>query len=383
MKPRVCFVVDSGTDVRLADGLAERASLRILARSLSSGREINQPSTRELDVEIGPSSHAAFALFVFRRLFARRREIDVVIVQGYGPAAASANLAGRLTGLAVLMLVCSPIEAYYRCRLITGLRPFRRSEYWAIRVFSKLNAWIGSGYVVLSPYLASVIRSHGGTRSIDVIPVYGVDGAIFRPSDEPKGSLRARLCLPDDAPIVFFSSRVAPEKDVVTVLRAVGVLSAAGQRVRLLHLSGGYQELIKLAREIGVEEHVIAGDAVAPFGTLADHYRASDVCVQSSREEGLGFSPLEAMACGVPVVATAVGGLNDTLYAGQTGWPVPVGDAAALAAAISEILNDPAEAARRTQAGAQRVELMYERKVVFDALERRLARTGPRPARPL
>ena len=380
MRPRVCFVVDSGTDVRLADGLAEGTTLRILARSLPSGREISQPSRHRLDVEVGPAGHASFALFVLRRLIALRGETDVVVVQGYGPTAAFANLAGRLTGLPVLMLVCSPIEEYYCCRKTSPQgRPFRRSEHLAIRLFSKVNAWIGRGYVVLSPYLASVVRGHGSRNSVDVIPVYGVDRTIFHPSTESKATLKTRLGLPDDLPIVFFSSRVAPEKDAPTVLRALATLAAAGRPVRLLHLSGGYRELMDLARELGVESHVIAGEAVAPFAELADRYRASDVCVQSSREEGLGFSALEALACGVPVVATAVGGLNDTIREGETGWQVPIGDSNALAAAITKILDDPAEASRRTACGAAHVAAHYDRERVFDAMVKRLCVSRSRP----
>lgn len=379
MKPRVCFVVDSGTDVRLADGLAEHTILKVLARRQPSGREISQPSRHTLDVETGPAGHAAFALFALRRLLALKRDLDVVVVQGYGPTAAFASFAGRLTGVPVFMLVCSPMEAYYRCRQgsVTG-RPFRRTEYLAIRLFSRLNAWIGRGYIVLSPYLGSVVRAHGTKNSIDVIPVYGVDATIFRPDAELKAARRARLALPDDRPIVFFSSRVAPEKDAGTVLRALGILAASGRPVRLLHLSGGHRELMDLARQTGVEEHVIAGDAVAPFEVLADHYRASDICVQSSREEGLGFSALEALACGVPVVATAVGGLNDTIREGDTGWQVPIGDAPALAAAIVSILDDPAEARRRTARGAAQVASAYDRDLVFDALVKRLRNAGSR-----
>ena len=373
VKPRVCFVVDSGTDVRLADGLTERTSLRILARRQPSGREISQPSRHVLDVETGPTGHAAFALFVLRRLLALRRDTDVVLVQGYGPTAAFANLAGRMAGLPVLMLVCSPMEAYYRCRRIPGAgRPFRRLEYLAIQTFSRVNAWIGRSYIVLSPYLGSVVRAHGGKNTIDVIPVYGVDGAVFNPGAEPKSVLRVRLGLSAEVPVVFFSSRVAPEKDAATVLRALAILAAAGRAVRLLHLSGGHRELMELARATGVAEHVIAADAVAPYDGLADYDRASDICVQSSREEGLGFSALEALACGVPVIATAVGGLNDTIRDDDTGWQVPIGDAGALATAIASILDDPSEARRRTARGSVQVAALYERELVFDALVKRL-----------
>jgi glycosyltransferase involved in cell wall biosynthesis len=371
---RVCFVVDSGTDVRLADSLAERTSLLVLARTLASGREISQPSHRPLRIERGPAGHLAFALFTMHRIFALRSEIDVVVVQGYGPTAACVNLAGRLIGRPVLMLVCSPVEAYYRCRKFSASgRPFSQVEYFAIRVFSLLNAWIGQGYVVLSPYLASVIRGHGARQPIDIIPVYGIDREIFRPSTESKETIRRRLGLPNDRPIVFFSSRIAPEKDAETVLRAVGSLADGGRPVHLLHLSGGHREFVSLAKTLGVDSHVIAADAVAPFAPLADHYRASDVCVQSSVEEGLGFSPLEALACGVPVVATAVGGLNDTIRNGETGWQVPLGDPTALASAIIDILDGAEEAARRTHAGAAAVERSYDRRLVFEAFVNRLA----------
>jgi glycosyltransferase involved in cell wall biosynthesis len=373
----VCFVVDSGTDVRLAESLAERTTLRILARQLPSGREISQSTRGKLQVEVGPAGHVAFGVFVIRRLLALRRQLDAVVVQGYGPTAACANLVGRLTGLTVLMLVCSPVEAYYRCRKssTTG-RPFRQLEYFAIRLFSAVNARLGHGYVVLSPYLASVVRAHGASKPVDVIPVYGVDGEIFSPASEPKAAIRARLGLPETGSIVFFSSRVAPEKDAETVLRAVRILADRGRPVHLLHLSGGHRELMELASRVGVEQHVIAGDAVVPFAPLADYYRASDVCVQSSKEEGLGFSPLEALACGIPVVATAVGGLRDTIRDRETGWQVPVGDAEALAAAVVSVLDDPAEAARRTSAGARLVGRSYERRVVFDAFLERLSRTA-------
>jgi len=209
-----------------------------------------------------------------------------------------------------------------------------------------------------------------------VIPVYGVDRQVFHPSTESRAQIRRRLALPEEGSIVFFSSRVAPEKDAETVLEAVRSLEGQGRHVFLLHLSGGHREFAALAATAGIAARVIARDAVAPFAELADYYRASDVCVQASREEGLGFSPLEALACGVPVVASAVGGLKDTIRDGETGWQVPVGDARALANAIVQVLENPGEALRRTRAGAAGVDLVYERRVVFDAFVERLAKAA-------
>jgi glycosyltransferase involved in cell wall biosynthesis len=190
-------------------------------------------------------------------------------------------------------------------------------------------------------------------------------------------SIRARLGLDAASRIVFFSSRVAPEKDAATVLRAIAQLARAGRPVRLLHLSGGHREFLSLAGSLSVADRVVAGDAVAPFEALADYYRASDVCVQASREEGLGFSPLEALACGVPVVASAVGGLTNTIRDGDTGWSVPVGDATAMADAIAAVLDDPAEARRRAARGRDMVLAAYRRTSVFDSLIRSLNGTGP------
>ena len=381
MTPRICFVVDSGTDVRLVEGLAERAALRVLARTIPGGRAISQPVRRDVAIELGPSGHAAFGAFAMRRLMALRGEIDVVLVQGHGPCAALANIIARAIRRPAIMLVCSPTEAYYRCRGRAGSsRRFSAVEYHAIRIFSRLNARLGAGYVVLSPYLASVVRTGGVRSSVDVIPVYGVDPAVFHPSVEPKALIRARLNLPQEDAILFFSSRVAPEKDAETVLDAVRRLAEGGRRIHVLHASGGYREFQALAEARGIGTHVIARDAVPPFADLADHYRASDVCVQASREEGLGFSPLEALACGVPVVASAVGGLNDTIREGDTGWQVPVGDAGALARAIDEVLADPDEAARRTARGADMVARSYDRDAVFDALIRKCRSLMAAPA---
>jgi glycosyltransferase involved in cell wall biosynthesis len=244
----------------------------------------------------------------------------------------------------------------------------------AIQSLAKINALVGSQYVTLSKHLSDVIRGHGGSKPINIIPVYGVDTKLFAPPKENKIEIKERLGLPTTGSIIFFSSRIAPEKDSQTLLTAFRALLTGGEDLWLLHRSGGYKAFLRAAEQFGVSHRVIATDAVHPHRQLPSDYQASDLCVQASREEGLGFSPIEALACGVPVVAAATGGLQATIIAGHTGWTYPVGDAKRLAEAMKAALSDPAESERRAAAGQKMVCSEFARDIVFERLERLLAR---------
>jgi glycosyltransferase involved in cell wall biosynthesis len=376
---RLCFVVESGTDVRLVDGLAERNEVSVLARRILGGVAVNHEPAASVRIEIGPASRPRFAGWAAVRLLARGARFDHVLVQGYGLAALAVNAVTRVTGTPATMLVCSPIERYYRSRSDVPQpgRPFSAAALAAVTAVARVNARLGRRYVVLSRYLATVVAAHGTRLPTHVVPVYGVDTERFRPASEPKAALRARLGLPADGALLFFSSRVAPEKDAATLLSALVALRAEGRDVRLLHRSGGWRELLALADRAGVGDRVIATDAVHPERDLPASYQAADLCVQASRDEGLGFSPLEALACEVPVVATAVGGLRETIVDGETGWTYPVGDAAALARAIGAALDDPAEARRRAAAGRRMVRERFESAAAFARLQAVLEASAP------
>jgi glycosyltransferase involved in cell wall biosynthesis len=367
---RVWLIVESGTDVRLVEGLAQRAQVTVLARRIPGGVEISQTPRQPVPLTVGPASRSGFAAMVLARLLREARAGDRVVVQNYGLAALAANLAAGATGAPTFMLVCSPNELYYRCRRNHPApdKPFRGRDLAALLALARVNALLGRHYLVLSRHLEDVVRSHGATVPVSVVPVYGVDTTVFRPSDRPRQVLRRERKLPEGGQIIFFSSRVAPEKDAETLLRAVRELRGAGRDVWLLHRSGGFQALIALAREAGVADRLIATDAAHPERELPLDYQACDLCVQASREEGLGFSPLEALACETPVVAAAVGGLRETIVEGETGWTYPVGDAAALASAMEEALTRRDEAGRRARAGRRMVEERFERRLAFDRL---------------
>lgn len=372
MRPRLWFVVESATDVRLVEGLAEHFELTLITRRIGRRIGVSQAPSASVSIVQGPPQRGRFARLVARELYRHRTEVDVLLVQGYSIAALAANLVGRVTGLATIMLVCSPTEAYYRCRRVADdpSSVFRWSELAALQALARTNAMIGQRYVVLSDYLAEVVGHHGNRLPVSVIPLYGVDTQLFSPSDKPTSVLRRRLGLPLDGSLIFFSSRVAPEKDADTLLAALRLLADRGLTVRLLHRSGGYREFMRRAAAMGVDSLVVATDAVHPHEELPDSYRACDLCVQASREEGLGFSVLEALACEVPVVAAAVGGLRETVIEGQTGWTYPIGDANALALQIENVLTRSVEARRRARAGRQLVLNRYEKGMVFDRFGR-------------
>ena len=359
----VLFVVESGTDVRMIDGLAARTNLAVLARHVPGGRAINHPTAAS--VHVGSGNRVAFAWTVFRSVLGTAH--DAVLVQGYGLAAFAANVASRVRGRRCWMLVCSPAEEYYAARRRAG-RPFSRAAMAGIRALAWLNARAGHGYVVLSEYLRDVVSRHGTNHQIHVIPVYGVDSDTFAPGSEDRASLRRRRGLPTSGAVVFNSSRLAPEKDVETLIEAFRRLLAEGRDVHLLHRSGGHLEFLELSERAGVASRVIAADAVDPRRDLPLDYLAADVCVQASREEGLGFSVLEALACGTPVVATAVGGLRETVRDGVTGRTAPPGDAAELARAIGEVLDQPDLARRHAAAGAAMVRERFDSRRAFDRL---------------
>lgn len=181
---------------------------------------------------------------------------------------------------------------------------------------------------------------------VRVIPC-GVDIGLFSPRDSCEA--RARLGLDADR-VLLYVGRLAPIKGVETLLRALALLKADGfgaRDLRLLVVGGGIEErwdgeggrLRALARRLGVEAWVEFRGA-QPQDLLPEYYAAADLCLMPSLYESFGMVALEAMACGVPVIGSRVGGLAVTIREGVTGALVPEGDPRALAVRIGVLLAD-------------------------------------------
>jgi D-inositol-3-phosphate glycosyltransferase len=118
------------------------------------------------------------------------------------------------------------------------------------------------------------------------------------------------------------------------------------------------RRLRDLARECGVADRLLLIGAVDP-AEMPCWYRSADVLAATPWYEPFGLTPLEAMACGVPVVATAVGGLADTVADGVTGLLVPPRDPDALVMALHRMLHDEVRRMSYAAAATDRATRMY------------------------
>jgi D-inositol-3-phosphate glycosyltransferase len=190
---------------------------------------------------------------------------------------------------------------------------------------------------------------------VSVVPC-GVDTGTFWPFGvvAPRNSPARLLTL----------GRLVERKGIDTVIDALPLLPqtelvvAGGPERDLLGGDAEYRRLRDLAQARGVADRVLFTGSV-PRAQVPALIRSADVVVCTPWYEPFGIAPLEAMACGVPVVASAVGGLTDSVVHGTTGLLIPGRDPAALAAAAGTLLADPAMRAAFGEAGARRARRWY------------------------
>jgi D-inositol-3-phosphate glycosyltransferase len=196
-------------------------------------------------------------------------------------------------------------------------------------------------------------------RNITVIPC-GVDLAHFTPEGRREERRRPHR--------VLSVGRLVPRKGVGTVIEAVSALAAEGLDVELVVVGGGgaasgehdpeLERLARIAQDAGAADRVELRGQV-PQSALPEVYRSADVVVCAPWYEPFGIVPLEAMACGIPVVASSVGGLIDSVVDGGTGRHVPPRDASAVAGAIRELLLDEPQRRQLGANGRKRMAARY------------------------
>jgi D-inositol-3-phosphate glycosyltransferase len=213
-------------------------------------------------------------------------------------------------------------------------------------------------------------------RRIATIPC-GFDRGEFWPITRPFA--RRTLGLPCNEPILLNIGRLVPRKGIDNAIRGLARLERRHGIAARLMVVGGNSDLPDpaLTPEIGRLRALAAAEGVAERVVFTGrrsreflklYYSAADVFVTTPWYEPFGITPLEAMACGTPVVGADVGGIRYSVADGETGWLVPPDDPDALAERAARVLSDPQAAAAMGRAAIARVNAHFTWRKVARAM---------------
>ena len=219
---------------------------------------------------------------------------------------------------------------------------------------------------------------------IQIVPC-GFDAAEFSPIE--RAAARDALGWRQDEFAVLQLGRLVQRKGIDNVVRGVGILQQTYRASAHLYVVGGNSDapnelatpeiarLRGIARECGVAEQTTF---VGRRGRaqLRYFYSAADVFVTTPWYEPFGITPVEAMACGTPVIGADVGGIRYSVADGVTGFLVPPRDPAALAVRLDQFRREPALARRMGEAGLARAHAEFTWRGVGDSLAQIYARAA-------
>jgi sugar transferase (PEP-CTERM/EpsH1 system associated) len=227
--------------------------------------------------------------------------------------------------------------------------------------YRRLRRWIAplvDRFITVSRDLHEWLTGTVGIAASKVEQIYnGVDHALFSPRAGDRPELFPPGFLQEPAFVIGTVGRLAAVKDQATLLRAVQSMLRDRTEwvasVRVLIVGDGplRSELEQLARDLGVEQVIwFAGDR----SDVPQLLRAMDLFVLPSLAEGISNTVLEAMASGLPVIATRTGGNPELVEEDVTGHLFPVGDQRALAEILTRMIDHPAAARTMGQAARRR-----------------------------
>jgi glycosyltransferase involved in cell wall biosynthesis len=231
---------------------------------------------------------------------------------------------------------------------------YRAPTRWANAVTYRRNsAIIAVSTAVADTIVPDRLPSAAGPAAPLRVVYHGVDHTRLRPRPEARDGARDLLALPRSAKVVASVGNFTAKKDQRTLIDALGLLRAEHPSTVLVLVGTGplQEQLAAHAQAAGIAEHVIFTGMRSDVPELLP---AFDVFALSSRQEGLPVAVMEALACGLPVVATAVGGLPEIVTDGVEGRLVPPGDPRSLADALAEVVGDDQVRGRMSAAAVVR-----------------------------
>ena len=318
---------------RLAQSLpADRFAVRVI--SLADGGEVGTMLRRAgVPVTSCGARNAADARALVRLWCLLREDRPDVLHAMLFHANLAARIVGPLAGLPIRRILCEiqTVEIDRRYHLIVDNLTCRlcRCE-------------IGN-----SPSVIAHLRRRAHLPASRLYGAWGaVDAAAFDRADPID---RASLGLPADEPMIVWTGRLDPVKGFEEMLAAFARVTARRPARLVLAGEGHYRSKVEaLIRDLGLSGRVLLLGSRSDVPRLLE---AADLFLFCSRTEGLPNALLEALAAGLPIVATDVPGNRDLIDTGRTGILVPVGEPEAIARAVLSLLDHPAEAGALGQRG--------------------------------
>jgi rhamnosyl/mannosyltransferase len=365
----------------IAKGLVDNHGWRVVF--VTSGPRGSQASITEQDgfrVHRLPAqltlSRTPLSLAWPLRIHAIARHERAVLVNAHAPVPGPADAAAVMPG-------ARPFVLTYHAGPMHKGRPLLDQAIWLYEHTVMRHTARRSDVVICnSTYVAGVFARHFSDKCVVIPP--GVDAMAFRPSG------------PGRRGAVLFVARLdrgMEFKGLGTLLRATRAVVDAGVEMTVEVVGSGqllpsYQ---KQAADLALGPERVRFSGHLTGQDLLDAYHRSSVAVLPSGNESFGMFLAEAMACGLPVVASRTGGIPDVVADGETGLLVTHGDVGELADALRTVIEDPALATRMGAAGRRRADSEFawgnRAQATNDVFERALRwRTAPgqeRPTRPV
>jgi len=293
--------------------------------------------------------HQASSLFGFLVLLLRHgHRFDVWHVHQYGSHAALAIAIGAICRTPVVLKLTSTRAQGISAAISHG---------WIAPLVVALHKRARAAVVLSQEMFQEAVALGIPASSVHLLG-NGIDTSLFAPpTAAERATLRAQLGVGDGSHAMFVG-RLSAVKNVPLLLRAWSLAVPRLTNQWRLHIIGDgpeHERLVAEAQGFGVSESVVFHGHQE---CVSDWFAVADLFLQSSDNEGLSNTMLEALATGVPVVCTHVSGTEECVREPDTGLVVPVGDAVCLANAIVELANDDA---RRAQMSQRAVTFVRER----------------------
>jgi len=317
----------------------------------------------------GPVPHARWLLAIscMPTLVRLRATYDIILVPGLRTLGIPAVIAGMLLRKMSILAGASEGEfsgAFFASGLETrglGCRSalVRLLLHLRNRLFAKASALIS-----LSTEMTREFTGAGAPAELIHLIPNTLDDTVFKSADaDTKAALRRKLGIPEAATVAVFSGRIVAYKGVPSLTRVWERLRASHPDAHLFLVGGGGTDIHNC--ETAVREFIEAHglkDRVTLTGfvdNVSDYLQAADLFVFPSETEAFPLALLEAMACGLPVITTRVGGIRDAIVNEENGLLIDPAQDEQLLAAVVRMLENPSLRARLAAAGLETVRERY------------------------